>query len=87
MLPFKSQATGRQELADKESAELKVIEGYLPQTASREEIEKIVRAKMAQMGVTDASGVGKLTGAVMKEFAGNADGADVKAVIAGLITT
>ncbi len=74
----------RQELADKELAEQKIIEAYLPQTASREEIEKVARAKKEELGVTDASGIGKLTGAVMKEFAGRADGNEVKSVIASL---
>ena len=78
-------AGGRPELAEKESSELKIIEAYLPQTASREEIEKVARVKMAELGITDASGMGKLTGAVMKEFAGTADGADVKAVISSLL--
>lgn len=75
---------GRSELADKELGELKVIESYLPQTTSREDIEKVARAKKEELGVTDASGLGKLTGAVMKEFAGQADGNDVKAVVASL---
>jgi uncharacterized protein len=76
---------GRQELADKENAELKVIEAYLPQTASREDIEKVARVKKEEMGITDASGAGKLMGAVIKEFAGGADGADVKAVVIALL--
>src|ERR1041385_8370245 len=77
------QKGGRPELAEKESAELKVIEGYLPQMASREEIEKVARAKQAEMKV-DAAGQGKLMGAVIKEFGGNADGAVVKEVVASL---
>jgi len=72
------------ELAEKETKELSIIESYLPQTASREEIERVAQAKKAELGVTDASGIGKLTGAVMKEFAGNADGNDVKEVVASL---
>ncbi|OGG73556.1 hypothetical protein A3A40_00080 [Candidatus Kaiserbacteria bacterium RIFCSPLOWO2_01_FULL_54_20] len=72
---------GRAELAEKESEELKIIQEYLPQMAGPEEIEKVARAKMAE-GITDA---GKLTGAVMKEFAGRADGNDVKKVIASLV--
>lgn len=76
---------GRPELAEKESGELKIISEFLPQAASREEIEKVARTKMAEMGALDAAGAGKLTGAVMKEFAGRADGADVKAVIASLL--
>ena len=78
-------AGGRAELAEKELKELKIIEGYLPQTAGREEIEKVARAKMTELGVADASGIGKLTGAVMKEFAGRADGNDVKDVISSLL--
>lgn len=76
---------GRPELAEKEALELKVIEAYLPQLASREEIMKVAQAKKTEMNVTDASGAGKLTGAVMKEFAGRADGNDVKAVVQELL--
>lgn len=75
---------GRPELAEKESQELAILKAYLPQMASREEIEKIARAKKDELGVNDATGIGKLTGAVMKEFAGRADGNDVKAVIQSL---
>ena len=77
---------GRAELAQKESAELTIIESYLPQTASREDIEKVAREKKEALGVTDASGMGKLVGVVMKEFGGNADGNDVKAVVAALFS-
>ena len=76
---------GRPELAEKEALELKIIEAYLPQSASREEIEKVARAKKEEMGITDVSGVGKLMGAVIKEFAGSADGADVKEVVTALL--
>src|SRR3989338_781320 len=78
------QTGGRAELSEKELNELKIIEQYLPQAASREDIEKVARAKMSELGVTDASGAGKLTGAVMNEFAGRADGNDVKEVVASL---
>jgi uncharacterized protein YqeY len=73
----------RPELAAKEAEELKIIEAYLPATVSREEIEKVARAKKEELGV-DAAGMGKLMGAVMKEFAGTADGNDVKEVVASL---
>ena len=75
---------GRPELAQKELRELKIIGEYLPRMASREEIEKIARAKKEELGVADASGVGKLTGTVIKELAGRADGSEVKDVIAKL---
>lgn len=77
---------GRAELAEKELNELKVIEEYLPQMASAEEIEKVARAKMSEMGAVDAAGIGKLTGVIMKEFGGNADGQTVKAVLAKLVS-
>ncbi len=75
---------GRAELAQKEMSELKIIEEYLPQMVGREEIEKVARTKKDELGVTDASGMGKLTGSVMKEFAGRADGNDVKKVVSSL---
>jgi len=77
---------GRKELAEKESKELKIIEEYLPQMAGREEIQKVAEAKKAELGVTDASGAGKLTGAIMKEFAGRADGNDVKEIVFSLLS-
>lgn len=77
---------GRAELAEKESSELRIIEEYLPQSASREDVERVARAKKEALGVTDASGSGKLMGAVMKELGGNADGAIVKEVVASLFT-
>src|SRR3989344_162980 len=70
------QKGGRAELADKESAELKIIEEYLPQMASREEIEKVVRKKMQELGLeagppAGAKGKGgKLRGGGMKEIQG-----------------
>ena len=75
---------GRPELAEKESQELKIIESYLPQGVSRADIERVAQAKKNELGVTDASGIGKLTGAVMKEFGGAADGNEVKEIVAKL---
>ena len=77
---------GRTDMAEKETAELKIIEAYLPQMMGRDEIEKVARAKKEELGVTDASGAGKLTGAVMKALAGQADGNDVKDVVASLFS-
>jgi len=76
----------RPELAEKEAAELKIIEGYLPQQASREDIERVARAKKDEMGAVDAAGKGKLMGAVMKELGGNADGGIVKEVVESLFS-
>lgn len=77
-------AGNRPELAEKESLELAIIEAYLPATVSRDEIERVARAKKEELGIADRAGAGKLMGAVIKEFKGTADGADVKAVVDGL---
>lgn len=75
----------RPELAEKERTERAIIETYLPAKAGREQIEKAVKEKMTELGVTDKAGMGKLMGAVMKLLGGNADGNDVKAVIDELL--
>src|SRR5215216_5742369 len=50
---------GRQELADKEKAEIEVIETYLPQAASVEEIEEAVTAAIAETGASSIKDMGK----------------------------
>jgi len=72
---------GRPELAESEKAELAVLEEYLPEMMSKEEIKKVVDAKKEALGITDKSGIGQLIGAVMGELKGKADGGDVKKVV------
>ncbi len=79
------EAASRPELAEPEKEELVVLEGYLPSMMSQEEIEPIAKAKLEEMGVTDKSKMGVAIGALMKEFAGKADGGDVKAVVEKLL--
>lgn len=79
------EAAGRHDLSEPEKAELVVLEGYLPQLMSQAEIEPIAKVKLAEMGVTDKSKIGVAIGALMKEFAGKADGGDVKAVVEKLL--
>lgn len=78
------EANNRPELAEPEKDELKVLESYLPQMMSAEEIKPIAEAKKAELGIEDKSKMGMLVGAVMKELAGKADGGDVKAVVESL---
>lgn len=75
---------GRPELAEAEKEELTIIEKLLPQMMGQDEIRKIAEAKKAEMNITDKAKIGILTGAVMKETKGQADGAEVKAVVEGL---
>lgn len=75
----------RHDLAEPEKAELSILDAYLPTMMSREEIESIAKAKMAEMGVTTKADAGKFTGALMKDLKGRADGGDVKAVVDSLL--
>ena len=66
---------GRQELVDKEQAEISVIETYLPQAASAAEIEAAVAAAIAETGATSIKDMGKVMKAAQTALAGkNADG-------------
>ncbi len=82
---------GRTDLAGPEKLELAIIESYLPAQMSEADIESAVKAKMAEMakaaegGSPGAAGLaalrGKLTGALMKDLKGKADGGAVKAIV------
>lgn len=72
---------GRPELAEDEKAELAILEKFLPQMMSRDDIAKVAEVKKAELGVTDKTKTGLLMNAIMKELKGKADGADVKAVV------
>jgi uncharacterized protein YqeY len=75
----------RNDLAEPEKLELTIIESFLPSLMSREEIEVIVKAKMAETGISSKAEAGKFTGMLMKELKGQADGADVKSVVDSLL--
>jgi uncharacterized protein YqeY len=73
---------GRQELVDKETAEIAVIETYLPAAASQEEIEEAVRAAIAETQASSIKDMGKVMKAVQAALAGkNADGRLVSEVV------
>jgi len=67
-------AQGRQDLADAELFQSKIIEVYLPKMMSEDEIRKIVQAKIAAAGVTGPADIGKVMGPVMGQLNGKADG-------------
>lgn len=78
---------GRKDLATKEESELKILEEFLPKTMSHAEIKKVVEAKLKkQDGKPDKAKIGQFIGSIMKELAGKADGADVKAVVDDIIS-
>jgi len=77
----------RQDLADKESAEITVLEGYLPQRMDAAEIAQAVRTIVTELGATGPGDMGKVMGAVKTRLAGKAEmglvSAAVKAALAG----
>jgi uncharacterized protein len=76
---------GRPELAEPEKVELTIIEAYLPAMMPREAVDAAVKAKAAELGVSQKGDAGKLIGAVMKDLKSKADGADVKAAVDALL--
>ncbi len=77
----------RQDLADKESAEIKVLEAYLPQRLSAEEVMAEVKTIVAELGAKGPGDMGKVMGVVKTRLAGKAEmgqvSAAVKAALAG----
>ncbi len=74
-------AGGRTDLVDKETAELQVLEAYLPQRMSAEEIAAAVAAIVAELGATGPGDMGKVMGAVKAKLAGKADMGQVSAAV------
>jgi uncharacterized protein YqeY len=77
----------RQDLADKETSEIKVLEGYLPQRMGADEIAQAVQAIVTELGASGPGDMGKVMGAVKTRLAGKAEmglvSAAVKAALAG----
>lgn len=75
----------RMDLVANEEAEVKILEVFLPQMMSKEEVTKIVKEKIAGAGEIDKTKMGVFMGSVMKDLKGKADGMLVKEVIEELI--
>ena len=78
-------AAGRQELADNELAEAKVLEEYVPRQLTPEEIEVKVREIIARVGASAPSDMGKVMGVASKELAGLADGRTLSGIVRQLL--
>ena len=74
----------REDLVKEEEAQLAIFETYLPKMMDKNEVEKITRAKMGELGITDAAKKGMLMSALMKDLKGKADGAVVKEAVDAL---
>jgi uncharacterized protein YqeY len=76
---------GRQDLVDKESAELDVLKTYLPEQLSREDVTEAARRVVADTGASGMKDIGKVMSPLMKELRGRADGEVVNEVVRELL--
>jgi uncharacterized protein YqeY len=72
---------GRTDLVDKESAEVRVLEAYLPQRLSAQEIQDAVKALVAELGAAGPGDMGRVMAAAKARLAGNADMGLVSAAV------
>lgn len=72
---------GRQDLADPELAEAAILEKFLPEALSEEEIEKVVVETIAKVGAESMKDMGKVMGIVSKQLAGQADGKTISGIV------
>lgn len=81
------QAAGRDDLVAQESAEMAVLEAYLPQRLGADEIDAAVRAIVAELGASGPGAMGKVMGVVKQRLAGNADMGLVSAAVKRALTS
>ena len=75
----------RQDLADAELAQVKVMEAYLPKQLSEEELEAELKAIIAQVGAAGPKDMGKVMGVASKQLAGKAEGRVISAKVKQLL--
>ena len=76
----------RQELADKEKKEIEILQKYLPEQMSEEEVKKLVQEAIAKTGVKEAKDMGKVMKEVSPQVKGKADGSLVSKIVKDLLT-
>ena len=77
---------GRQDLADKENAEIEILNCYLPQMMSAEEIKIVVEAVIAETGASGMADMGKVMGVLKTRLAGKADMGEVNKILKAALT-
>lgn len=77
---------GRNDLIEKETAQLEVINRYLPDLMSLDKVEEVVKSVIEKSGASDMRDMGKVMGMTMKELDGQADGNQVKEIVQRLLS-
>jgi uncharacterized protein YqeY len=80
------QSAGRQDLADIETAEIVVLQAYLPQRLNAQEVQHAVAAIVAELGASGPGDMGKVMGAVKAQLAGKAGMGEVSAAVKAALT-
>lgn len=75
----------RQDLADKELAELRILEAYMPEQISEEELRVIVNTAISESGAKTKSDMGKVMKLVMEKTKGSSDGKIIRQMVMGLL--
>lgn len=76
---------GREDLAEPELAQAKVLEQFLPEQLSEEELKSVISKIIAQVGATSMKDMGKVMGMASKQLAGKADGKAISTVVKQLL--
>jgi uncharacterized protein YqeY len=72
---------GREDLAEDELFEAKVIEKYMPEMMSEDDIRKVVQEKITQMAASGTQSIGKVMGPIMGQLSGKADGGMISKIV------
>lgn len=76
----------RGDLADKEKKELEILEKYLPEQISEEEVKKITKEAIAKVGATEQKDMGKVMAELMPKLKGKADGSLISRIVKELLS-
>jgi uncharacterized protein len=77
---------GRQDLAEPELAQIKIIARFLPEQMSAEDLEKVIKDIISQIGATGMKDMGRVMGMASKQLAGKADGKTISTVVKQLLS-